>query len=151
MEKINEIYNETLNEKRIIYKEGDYRYIRKERESGITKEIKYVGKGAGPDVKVLYNNTFEVKLPEKIISYKDLDLLINNLEQLKTIMKIIGLKDESYPEIKKELDIKEEDSKRINELLKANSLSLIDSVYMRAELTEFRKGLRAKPEWMNWD
>lgn len=151
MEKINESYNETLKEQRTIYKEANFRYIRKDREGKITKELKYAGKGKGPVVKIFPNDTFEVKVPEKITSYKELESMIKNLEELRLSMRIIGLKDESFPEIKKALDLKELDIKKINELVESKGLNPMDAIYMRTELNEFRKGMRNKPEWMFWN
>ncbi len=152
MIKTDEFYNDTLKEKVVTYKKGNFEYKEKERDSFITKTIKYTGEGVAPNVKIDENNAFKIEINGKITKYEDIDSLIKNLESLKSIMKDLGLKDETDPDIKTALSSKEKDKELIRKYIKDNNITnpLSESL-MWSDLMEYREGRLEKPSWLTWE
>lgn len=151
MIKIEEYDNLALNQKEITYKEGDFNYITKDRNGNISKEIKSIRYG-GPTVNVDSNDRFKVEVKTSLNSYSDIDKMIKDLESLKSLMKEVGLKDESDPKIKEIINKEERDKEYLRNYIKENNITnpVTEALYL-AELIEYRNGNVARPKWLTWD
>lgn len=151
MIKIEEYDNLALNQKEITYKEGDFNYITKDRNGNISKEIKSIRYG-GPTVSVDSNDRFKVEVKTSLNSYSDIDKMIKDLESLKSLMKEVGLKDESDPKIKEIINKEERDKEHLRNYIKENNITnpVTEALYL-AELIEYRNGNVARPKWLTWD